>query len=246
MADKKIGVIFRSYAKKDGRVKEVVERAYNSAIIANKVGFDAVLFLVPSDDDCGLTSEALKTKLQEAGVTNAIVLRANGHHSQEALNIGVDFLRSHGIDYVAIVSNKAASYMTDSVLHAARHAFSNGARVVGVAVEELTEIVKDGRVQNTFAIWDAESLMRFGGFVTDRGVEEIIPLAVHVAVYGPCIAILEPSEGSLNVSQSADGKTRHHEVMSTKVPRQLEELPGIKDPFAFIRSGIMQGYPIPV
>lgn len=249
---KKIGLLLRSFAKTGEEVSGVVERATKSIQRAASMRyhransmfmFESIVVVVPGDFDCGTTATEIKREARN-WFSQFEVLTPNGHHSCEALNEGVKFLAGQGIDYVVIISNKAIEAMNETILSSMLEAFDNGAKVVGVAVDELRDVVGSGRVQNTFAGWDIKAFLEVGGFDSSTGVEEIAPSVRLIQKYGPCVAALLPSEvSSLNIRKSVDGEARHKEVMTTKLDRQEKECERLGIDFKFIESGIMTGYP---
>lgn len=253
MGKKKVGLLLRSYAKKPEDVSSVVARAVKS--VTNASGlldsdgdelFQAVIVLVPRDYDCGKTAKAIQKefKLFEDYAVSTIAIEASGHHSCGALNAGITIYDLDSFDYAVIVSNKAIEALTTDTMDAMLRAFDCGAKVVGVVVDELRDVVLEGRIQNTFAGWDIRSLQEVGGFDSEKGVEEIAPTVRLIQKYGPCISVLDPKEKpALDIRKSADGKARHDEVMTTKLERQKQEVERVGASFDFIRSGIMDGYP---
>lgn len=253
MSKKKIGLLLRSYAKTSADVSGVVARAIKSVTHASnligqdgEVVFQSVVVLVPRDYDCGLTARALQKELklfEDCGV-NVTELESCGHHSCGALNSAVAVLDSYSFSHVVMVSNKTIEALTNDTVEAMFKAFDSGAKVVGVTVDELQDVVLEGRVQNTFTGWDIRSLQEVGGFDSENGVEEIAPTVRLIQKYGPCIAVLDPKEKpALDIRKSADGEARHNEVMNTKLVRQQQEVERVGECFEFIRSGIMDGYP---
>lgn len=239
---KKIGILFRSYAKTSELLPEVEKRALKSARIA--CGLGRTYFCVPVEYDCGKTAGCLR-ELFARNSLDASVLECVGHHSAGSLNAAVNSIFTDGLTHVAIISNKAVNYLTAEAMAMANEAFMDGAKVVGFAIDELAEIVREGRIQNTFAIWNIEGLMMLDvpGFNSETGVEEIALSVRLIRKYGPCIAVLIPSSGKLDVRQSKDGEERHKEVMETKFRRQFEEAQRVGADFDFIKVGIMLGYP---
>lgn len=250
--NKKIGLLLRSYAKKPAAVAEVVHRAVKSIMRAHDLRdkdggpmFEAVVVLVPEEHDYGGTATAIIKALPPEYIEQrAYVLEVSGHHSCEALNEGIEILAGMGIDYAVILSNKAIQALSVNVLEAMLEAFAAGAKVVGVAVDELQEFVLEGRIQNTFAGWDVKALREVGGFDSLAGVEEVTPTVRLLWTYDKCIAALVPKEvPTLDIRQNPDGKARHEEVMTTKLDRQQKEVEKVGVDFNFIKNGMMAGYP---
>ncbi len=243
MNNEDYGLLLRVYAKTPEDVNKIVERAITNVILAVNLDiFSNIIVLVPKDYDCGMTAKTLSNKLQEQNI-KGIVFEIPGHHSSEALNETLSEFH-WTIDNVVIISGKAMPYLTAANMNAADEAFSAGAMVVGVVVNELENIILSGRVQNTFAVWKLEELLSLGGFQTNLDVEEIDPLVKLIQINGKCIAILDPEEKpKLNIRKSKDGIARHNEVMTTKLKNQQIEVDRLSVDFDFIKNGIMEGYP---
>jgi len=249
---KKIGLLLRSYAKTTEDVPGVVSRALKSiehaCSLRDKNGeriFSRVAVIVPRDHDCGHTRWEIVRALPISELFQPALIRdVPGHHSCGALNEGIVILDSFNIDYAVIISNKAIKALTVPVVEAIIEAFAKGAKVVGVAVDELQEFVLEGRIQNTFAGWDVRALREVGGFDSLAGVEEVTPTVRLLWTYDKCIATLVPKEvPTLDIRKTNDGKARHEEVMKTKLDRQQEEVEKVGVDFNFIKNGMMAGYP---
>jgi hypothetical protein len=80
------------------------------------------------------------------------------------LNYGVVNQLEDRIPYSLILSHQVASYATQETINALLSAMQNKARVAGVALSELAELISEGRIANTFAMWHNKSLMTVGGF----------------------------------------------------------------------------------
>ena len=231
LARKKVGMILRVYATKpedaSNRVSmiEKAVAAARNATVDGKPLIQRIDVLVWSDQnykdaDCGQTAGALRQKFTDE--KNLFVSEVkHGDIFCGILNYGVVHQLRHGCDYSLIVSAEAFSYMTPQTMEAMIDAACAGARAIGVAINELTQSIKDGRVANTFAMWHNESLMTVGGFDLRAakpanefsthymkgwsqekgehvfyhlaGVEEVIPLARLTETFGPCIAPILPS-----------------------------------------------------
>ncbi|MDP1707450.1 MAG: hypothetical protein Q8L30_02760 [bacterium] len=246
-------LIVRSYTSKEEEVEDRAVRALKVARDAHKLtltggapALNPITFLVPTDHDCGKTADAIREKVAEAALDRILVIEAYGHHSSEALNEAIFTLCDYQMARAVIISGKAASYLTEATLAAIDTAFAQGAKVVCVAVDELADIVCEGRVQNTFCAWDIPALVGVGVFDSKGGVEEIAPTAKLIKQYGPCVAVLTTGGGKLDILQSDTARVRHDEVMKTKGPRQLAEAERAGVDFEFLKAGIMPGYPRPV
>lgn len=248
MSDRTYGVLLRVYTPKPEEVSDRVERALKHVhhvfdVAKEFPALHHVALVIPSDYDCGLTYQVLSKRIDVEGLSNRVsMLMAGGHHSCEALNFGLTAVRlvcSHAL----IISGKAMSYLTVSAMRAIDEAFANGAKVAGLAVDELRDTVLAGRIQNTFAAWDIDALFQVGEFDSKGGVEEIAPLVRLTRKFERCIAPLDTGAGKLDIHESETARVRHHEVMLTKLDRQLKEVLCVDSSFAEISSGVMPGYP---
>lgn len=241
------GVLLRVYTPKPEEVADRVERALKHVhhvfdVAKEFPALHRVVLVVPRDYDCGLTYQALSKRIDAEGLSSLVsMLTPTGHHSCEALNFGLTAAHLES-SHALIVSGKAMSYLTLSVLRAFDEAFACGAKVVGLAVDELHDIVLEGRIQNTFAAWDIKALQQVGDFDSKGGVEEIAPLVRLIREFGQCIAPIDTVAGTLEVLKSETARARHEEVMTTKLVRQQAELDRVGSNFAEIKSGIMPGY----
>lgn len=252
MSKKKIGLLLRSYAKNPEDVPGVVARAVKSirhaSGLCDKNGeqvFTSIIVLIPREYDRGYTGRAILRQLETSLILHMVaVFEVAGHHSCGVLNHGIKLLDDIGIDFAAIVSNKAIEALTVDNVEAMLEAFDKGAKVVGVAVaDELQNAVLDGRIQNTFAGWDIKALREIGGFDSEIGIEEIAPTVRMIHKYGPCIATILPgSMPVLDIRRTADGEARHAAVMNTKIERQVAEVQRLDVDFSFIKSGVMPDY----
>lgn len=239
LARKKVGMILRVYATKPEDIPARVSMVEKALDIANniKIGGKKLIsridVLVWTDKkykeaDCGKTYSALYDHF----FAHDHLLPDGFHISRFShgdifcaiLNHGVAIQLRDGCDYSLIVSSEALSYMTAETMTAMVDATCNGALAVGVAINELTQSILEGRIANTFSMWHNISLLDVGGFdlkaakpanefstrymkgwskeKSDNvyyhlaGVEEVIPLARLSETFGPCIApILPQGEG---------------------------------------------------
>lgn len=251
---KKIGLLLRSYAKTPEDVPGVVARAVKSIEHASGLRneddrplFTDIVVITPCEYDCGATAGAILKDLPSSLLRRVSVFELPGHHSCGSLNGGIDVLASLDVDYVVIISNKAIQALTAGTMEAMLEAFDRGAKVVGVAIDELQDIVLEGRIQNTYAGWNIKALQEVGGFDSENGVEEIAPTVRMIQKYGPCIAVLRPKDITLlDIRKNPDGEARHSEVMNTKIERQISEVQRLGVDHGFIKSGLTLGYPLTV
>lgn len=230
----RIALVLRGFAKTEAQVAKNVEQilaataAAAALEIKGRLIFSKICIAVPSDArftdcDCGKTAGALRDALKHEFDTRISVAEvAKGDLFCGLLNHVTAKLVRERHDYVAVASHGATKYLTEENMSAMLEAIEAGAKVTGIAIEELQESILDGRIANTLAIWDAMALLSNGGFdprasqakKDDRqvaylrgfdnshgeifypisGVEEIIPLCRLVDAYGKCIAPILPHE----------------------------------------------------
>jgi hypothetical protein len=227
---KRFGLVLRGFSKSSDQVaKNVIQlRAAitkaSSLVIGGKKVFSEILVLIASDPnypdcDCGETAAALRQST-DASQNIEIAEVKHGDLFCGALNYGVMRLARKRIDYVTIMSHGVADYLSMPVMEQTFEAFELGALVVGVAINELSQSIFEGRLANTFTTYDVPALGSVGlfdlrasqprkndptteylrGWNVDKGdvyypragVEEIIPLLRLVRMYGPCIAPIQP------------------------------------------------------
>jgi hypothetical protein len=247
MMHKTYGVLVRVYTPKAEEVPARVERAVAHAqqlatLWLTHPVIQRIAFVVPSEYDCGATATALEDQLLEEGMRGIDVWSLPGHHSCEVLNEGIARLQL-AVTHAVIISGKAMSYLTVEAMNAVDQAFADSAKVAGVAVDELREVVLSGRIQNTFAAWDIDALRGVGGFDSSLGIEEIAPTARLAEKYGRCIAPLDAAGGALNIAPSETARARHLDVMTTKLARQRSEAERVGSSFEQIMAAILPGYP---
>lgn len=224
-----ICLLFRSYAKTEEGVVEVVRRAIKSAQhvagVADMCALPALMpaFLVPSDHDSGKTARALRYTFDNEGIS-AIVLEEKGSANARALTAGIETLADMGYTDVIIISNKAVEFLTADVLVKIGELDRGGFNPISVRIPEI-DAVSCVSVSNTFCFWNIAQLRRVGGFVTDTGVEEIIPLVKMIKELGVKPAVIEVGVSiSLDIRMSADGIMHHKGVKDSKTERQEKQL----------------------
>ena len=168
-----IGLILRVFSPRPdliesnvASVKSAVDRALTGA------PFRRVDILISADSrfgdsDCGGTAFALRRTFGQArpGYRSVFVSEVTkGDIYCGLLNYGIATQVRHGVDYSVILSSGVQSYATPETFGAMGEAAGNGARVIGVVVDELSESIRAGRIANTFAMWHNVSLMAVGGF----------------------------------------------------------------------------------
>lgn len=232
----KFGAILRGFSNNPAAVEQNVANLLKAAANLHAIHvdghkFDRIDIMIPMDKrfgdcDCGETAAALKRALPKTMSDRVRVHKVmHGDIFVGLLNEAIAMQLRHRIDYSFIISHGVADYITDENIIAMLNCFAKGAKAVGLAINELTESVMQGRIADTFAAWDNKALATVGlfdararkprrddklayhvqGFDKDKnaetfyhlaGVEEIIPLVRMIELYGPCIAPLLPKGGS--------------------------------------------------
>ena len=80
------------------------------------------------------------------------------------LNYGVAMQLEDRIPFSFIISHRTSCYITEENINALLAAMYTKARVAGLILPEMKEVIRKGRVLNTFAVWHNKSLMTVGGF----------------------------------------------------------------------------------
>ena len=242
--NKKVGALLRCFSTNPELVERTVSLALASIERMLSVHVDKMQFvsrievLVPMDPayaemDCDQTAPRLRTAIKEAGWKNVFVSEVrHGDIFCSILNYGMWRLSSAGCAKALILSKEAEQYFAPEAAEDLVISAEKGARVSGIALKELTESIMQGRIANTFAMWDIPSLMQVSLFdlrnakpakeaankdrseawhsgkcfwVYDRaGVEEIIPLIRLIRMFGPCIAPILPRGAGVKVWQAPD------------------------------------------
>lgn len=183
-----------------------------------------------NQSDCGKTAQALRDQVGSHPLVN-IHRITHGDLFVSMANDAIMLQTRNQIDYSITISPEAASYLTVETMTAMVDAAAAGARVVGVAINELRDSILAGRVANTLAMWHNASLGSAGLFdsraavpVNDQraffmsgydpkegdvfyplaGVEEMIPLVRMVRLYGECIAPILPQGADVPTYQTPD------------------------------------------
>ncbi len=230
----RVGALLRVFAS----TPDVVEHQVESAITAlrrllilrtnGKPTFSRIDFLVSNDhryadSDCALTTSRLRA-IVDAEFSDSPVHVLDIKYGDifcMLLNYGIVNQLEDRIPYSCIISHSASAYITQENIDALLGAMQQKARVAGLALYGITELVEKGRIANTFSIWHNKSLMTVGGFdlrsskplkndlhsVVSRtnnlnkvstyhvaGCEEIIPLIRLTKNFGACIKVISPNE----------------------------------------------------
>ncbi|MBX4195807.1 hypothetical protein KW796_02545 [Candidatus Parcubacteria bacterium] len=297
---KRVGLVLRVFSLKPELVEKNVQQVLETLAIANnlrvkgKLVFSRIDVLVSADDrygdtDCGLTREAIEKALAEdrqeaidyaiqrdqphpGGLDTIHVAEVgNGDIFCGMLNYGIAKQVRDRIDYTMILSFQVMKYLTVENVEPMLTALEAGARVAGLALTELAPSILDGRIANTFAIWDNISLLTVGGFdlraakplkddrladyvrgwsaekgevfYNSAGVEEMFPLIRMIKLFGPCTAPIHPvTGGRWEVSNDPDVQKREQSKLGTKFERQMRWAVAEDVDFSFLRGGVMPEY----
>lgn len=278
---KRVGLILRTFSPKPELVPETVARVMKTVQIARDLEvssrrvFARIDILVSADErygdsDCGHTAQELRDRVSTQDRVFISEVK-NGDIFCGILNYGVAHQLRERIDYSMILSSGVNEYLTEENVAPMLGALECGARVTGLAFEELAPSVLAGRIANTFAIWDTVALMTVGGFdlraakapKDDRlaryvrgwsiekgevfygasGVEEVIPIIRLIKTFGPCLAPITPrTQGAWTVSQDPEVQARHRKKLGTKFERQMMWALSEGVDFSFIEGGVMLSY----
>lgn len=280
---KRMGLILRLFSPKPELIEQNVRSTLDvidTALVLFLSGrhvFSRIDVLISADDrygdsDCGGTAEALRAELDLNPRNNVFVSEVkHGDIFCGLLNYGVAHQVRDRIDYSMVLSVGVAGYLTRENLSPMLDALEKGARVTGLALSELAPSILDGRIANTFAIWDSVALMTVGAFdlraakplrddrlaqyvrgwspekgevfYNSAGVEEIIPLVRLVKTFGPCIAPILPESGARwVVSDDPDVQKRERSKLGTKFERQMMWAVSEGVDLSFLKGGVMPQY----
>ncbi|MBH41578.1 MAG: hypothetical protein CL685_02590 [Candidatus Magasanikbacteria bacterium] len=196
------------------------------------------------DSDCGSTTSVLRARFRGNKLVHISEVK-NGDLFCSVLNYGIALQTKNAVDYTIVASPEAFSYMTPSTMNNITQAAKDGALAIGVAINELTNSILEGRIANTFAAWHNLSLLTVGGFdllaakpkvpemgehvmgwskENDKkvfyplaGVEEVIPLARLVETFGKCIATILPSGDGVQKYETPEVSTEAYERHVRKI-----------------------------
>lgn len=230
MAERKVGLLIRGYATKESDIPsriammdELVAKA-RIATVAGERFIRRTDLLVwanttdyPRQADCGKLASALK--LHFKGQRDVFVHNIErGDPFCSILNYGIGMQLRAGCDYSVIASSEANAYWDSDIPKRMVEAACKGALAIGVAINELTQSVLQGRLANTLAMYHNMSAVAAGLFDlraskpkddknaryvkgADKdgnavyyhvgGVEEVILLSRMVDLFGACIAPLQ-------------------------------------------------------
>lgn len=220
MSSIKYGWLLRVHAKSkedaESRTVRVVEMV--SAIRAVSGG--PIVVAIPYNRDFGKTGMILLREVRNKGVR---VINFNGSPNTDVLNSGLQKLQSLGCTHAVIVSNKSVSAITANTMSDIGRALVVGAKAVGVAFDELAGLVRQGVMQNTFAVWELESAIKSGGFRFEHpalgGVEEISLSLGLIDKYGECLAVVNDKYSRLNIHETKEAQSHYRDSLHSKHER---------------------------
>lgn len=245
---KTVGALLRCFARETHLVDNAVALALASVErmlsvrVQNRRFVSRVEILVPMDEsyaekDCGETAAKLREAIAARGWNKSVCVSEvqYGDIFVGILNYGVAKLLRNGCDYGIILSKEAEEYFTPEAAEDLVKAAEAGARVMGIALNELTESIMQGRIANTFAMWHLESLVQVGCYdarsakpkkdaaikscaqawdseknfyvYDNAGVEEIIPLIRLIRTFGSCVAPILPRGEGVKIWKAPNPET---------------------------------------
>ena len=257
-----VGIIFRVFAQKESQLPERLLMSQNAIEKALQMTpeflftFKKITVLVPVDErypshDFGGTAAALKKLYGKE--KRVEILEVMGDIFCAALNVGIASQSAQKIHYSLVVSPDAHEYLTPENVRAVLNKAKTGARVVGLAINELKESIQTGCIANTFALWHNESLQSVGmfniplsgeprsdkdavfltgydenktqQFYKINGVEEIIPCLLMGSLFGSCIGVVDEEMFThhYKVVHDKELQQRHRAKMATKLVRQRHQ-----------------------
>lgn len=201
---KTFGAVLRVFANKPEQVVPQCDR--NLRLARNMLElqtderriFSKVIIVVAADQrrvdhDCGKSYTYLRSQL-ERGERIEIINATDDDLFCGVLNRGLKRLNT---DYGLVISGAAEEFLDKDFMEQAAVGFNAGAKVVGMAIKELQQLVHAGAVANTCAIWDIEELFAAGGF--DHFAEQPFGPNKH--------GNLHTDERLVMYAQASDGET---------------------------------------
>lgn len=243
MTNRSYGLVVRIHGPDDIGAKARVEEALaNFFLLRLRVphGIEETFFLVAQDHDGGNTYNRLNAGLAGQGLTtHHHLFPVAGHPNREVLNSGALMLMRCGVTHMIVASVRALPHLSKSLLERIDLWFDKGARVVGVAAGDLSEMIHEGCVQNTLAVWEIEALHRAGWFASEVA-EEIAPLVGLVRKHGKCIAVVEGGEGHRDIRDSPAARAHTPHQRALKEAQQAKELERVRGEFGMLALAVMQ------
>ncbi len=278
-----VGFLIRTFATKKEQVEKrseltvnIVEKMMATKVAGQKVfaGGNVLIFAdkhFGDRADCGQMLPALTETIKH----EAVVVE-ECHHGDLFCglgNLGLVRTANRGFKWMFAISPEAASYMNEKNMTKLVEAAMNGAKAIGLAINELQSSIFEGCITNTFAMWNVEALFTVGGydlmaamaddpnhanwkrgwdsekgfvFYPSQGVEEIPALCRMIKVYGQCIATILPSQANrakYKLPTNPALLERHIAKMSAKYARQISMAEKTGFDLSYIKGGILDGYP---
>lgn len=118
------------------------------------------------DADCGRTLPALRAMIKANDWKGRVFPTEvpYGDIFCVALNLGMDLQNRHGMNWSLIMSSEVRGYLSRETMTAMIDAARQGALVIPVAINELSELVLAGFPDNSLTLWNIEALGAFGRF----------------------------------------------------------------------------------
>ncbi len=174
----RVGALLRIFANSDEIVTQQIAsgleaaKKLNELEISGKKVFSRIDFLVSNDDrfedsDNGEITEKLRAAIEETFGNKSLIRVLNiqrGDIYCMLLNYGVVNQMEDRVPYSFIITHSAHNYITLENISSMLAAMQEKARVAGLQINNISELVQKGRVANTFAVWHNKSLMTVGGF----------------------------------------------------------------------------------
>lgn len=177
LARNRVGALMRVFAQSRETMEYQIDSALKAAErllavrVDGKVVFSRIDFLVSDDNrfpdtDFGETATYLRQHIRERfpGSPLSVLDVRNGDIYCMLLDYGIVNQMEDRVSYSLIVSHGVSDYITQENIEALLAAMYCKARVAGLAIREVKELVTQGRIQNTCALWHNKSLMTIGGF----------------------------------------------------------------------------------
>lgn len=117
------------------------------------------------------------------------------------LNYGIATQLEDRIPYSLIISHRTSCYITEQNINALLGAMYSKARVAGIILPEMREVISKRRALNAFSIWHNKSLMTIGGF----DLQAAKPGLVHAHLKAKIVGWSEEKN-----KRHGDGKIEYH------------------------------------
>ncbi len=256
----KIGLIIRAWSKKEDSIPDKVKVVKDIVDRANKMNlFARIDIIIPTDQsyvdsDSGKMAKALSSE---------DLLNVTLHEIREdafcgVRNYGMQLHYTNGISRTMFVSTEAGEYLTRDNTDQMIHAMQSGAKVCGIVFEELKNSILEGRIINSFSMWDTNALFEVGGFDLEArapkygeerpfaGVEEIKPLIRIVERFGRCIAPIRDMSGAKwtppDKNKDPDGYAKFESRINSKNIRQRHYIENLGKDTDFLKDAVMSQY----